>query len=125
MIRANHLCLEQALTLLDALDDAQYASRRGDWSPVGAQLRHVVEHYQSFVSGLPRRAIDYDARRRDVTIETSRPRAAAVIRELVAQLAAAGTMPTVGLWRTRSSRRASTRRGRATTRPQTAASSRR
>ncbi len=93
MIRANHLGLEQALMLLDALDDAQYANRRGDWSPVGAQLRHVIEHYQSFVSGLPGRAIDYDARRRDVTIETSRSRAAAVIRELMAQLAAAGTVP--------------------------------
>lgn len=93
MTRANHLCLEQALTLLEALDDAQYADRRGNWSPVGAQLRHVLEHYQSYLSGLPERAIDYDARRRDVTIETSRLRAAAVVRDLMKQLAVAETIP--------------------------------
>ncbi len=93
MIRANDRCLEQALTLLDALDDAQYANRRGSWSPVGAQLRHVVEHYQSYLSGLPVRAIDYDARRRDVTIETSRQRAASVIRDLRAQLQVTETVP--------------------------------
>ncbi len=94
MIRANQACLEQALTLLDALDDSQYASPRGGGSPVGAQLRHVIEHYQSFVGGLPHRAIDYDARPRDATIEASRHRAAAVLRELIGQLATVEGLPT-------------------------------
>ncbi len=93
MIRANQACLEQALTLLDLLDDAQYASPRGSWSPVGAQLRHVIEHYQSLVSGLPNRAIDYDARARDATIEASRHRAAAVVRELLGELDRIKTLP--------------------------------
>ncbi len=86
MIRANQDCLEQALGLLDVLDDAQYASPRGTWSPVGAQLRHVIEHYQSFLSGLPGRAVDYDARARDATVEGSRHRARTVIQELIAEL---------------------------------------
>lgn len=93
MIRANHRCLEQALALLDALDDDQYATRRGEWSPIGAQLRHVVEHYQSFAAGLPTRSIDYDARPRDTRIETSRLHAAEAVRDLIAQLAAAATVP--------------------------------
>ena len=93
MIRANQSCLGQALSLLDLLDDAQYASPRGSWSPVGAQLRHVIEHYQSFVAGLPSRAIDYDARPRDAAIEASRHRAAAVLRELIVHLATIEALP--------------------------------
>lgn len=93
MIRANQLCLEQALTLLDGLDDAQYASPRGNWSPVGAQLRHVIEHYQSLLSGLPGRSVDYDARARDATIEASRHRAGAVVRELIAALDGIKALP--------------------------------
>lgn len=93
MIRANQACLEQALTLLDVLDDSQYASPRGNWSPVGTQLRHLIEHYQSFVGGLPDRAIDYDARPRDATIEASRHRAASALRELIGQLAALEGLP--------------------------------
>ena len=94
MIRANQGCLHQALTLLDLLDDAQYASPRGSWSPVGVQLRHVIEHYQSFVAGLPDRAIDYDARPRDAAVEGSRPRAAAALRELIGRLPTAAALPT-------------------------------
>ena len=93
MIRANQECLRQALTLLEVLDDAQYASPRGSWSPVGAQLRHVIEHYQSFVAGLPAGAIDYDARPRDAAIEASRHRATAVIVDLIDQLAPWETLP--------------------------------
>ena len=93
MIRANQSCLGQALSLLDLLDDAQYASPRGNWSPVGAQLRHVIEHYQSFVAGLPARAIDYDARPRDAAVEASRNRAAAVLRELIVQLSTIEALP--------------------------------
>lgn len=93
MIRANQTCLGQALSLLDLLNDAQYASPRGSGSPVGAQLRHVIEHYQSFVAGLPARAIDYDARPRDAAVEASRNRAAAVLRELIVQLSTIEALP--------------------------------
>ncbi len=93
MIRANQTCLGQALSLLDLLNDAQYASPRGSGSPVGAQLRHVIEHYQSFVAGLPARAIDYDARPRDATVEASRHRAAAVLRDLIVQLSTIEALP--------------------------------
>lgn len=86
MIRANQALLRQALALLDRLDDGQYAGPRGDWSPVGAQLRHVIEHYQCFLEGEAAGRIDYDARRRDPTIETSRARAAEAIDQVLAGL---------------------------------------
>jgi len=80
--RATRACLEQAVDLLDRLDDDQYARRRGEWAPVGAQFRHVVEHYQCLLEGIPRGRIDYDARRRDLAIERSRLTARDLTREL-------------------------------------------
>jgi hypothetical protein len=39
--------------------------------PVGAHLRHVVEHYEALVQGLPLGVADYDGRPRDRQLETS------------------------------------------------------
>jgi hypothetical protein len=39
--------------------------------PVGAHLRHVVEHYDALVHGLPLGLVDYDGRPRDRQLETS------------------------------------------------------
>lgn len=75
MVRANQRFLAQGLDLLDRLTDEQYATRRGDRSPVGAQYRHVLEHYQCLIEGIPDGRVDYDARRRDEAIERSRTRA--------------------------------------------------
>ena len=86
-------CLEQAIDLLDRLDDDQYARRRGDWSPVGAQYRHVVEHYQCLLAGVPNGRVDYDARRRDPTVEISRREARALTLWLRAELVTVENVP--------------------------------
>ena len=39
--------------------------------PVGAHLRHVVEHYEALVHGLSLGVVDYDGRPRDRQLETS------------------------------------------------------
>jgi hypothetical protein len=39
--------------------------------PVGGHLRHVVEHYEALVLGLPRGVVDYDGRPRDRELEAS------------------------------------------------------
>ncbi len=39
--------------------------------PVGAHLRHVVEHYEALVNGLTLGVVDYDSRPRDRQLETS------------------------------------------------------
>jgi len=84
---ANRLLLEQALALLAALSPERYAVRRGDWAPVGAQYRHVLEHYQCFLAGVATGAIDYDARRRDARLEQNPARAAQATREALDALA--------------------------------------
>ncbi|MGE0442240.1 MAG: DinB family protein [Gemmatimonadales bacterium] len=93
MIRANQSCLRQAVDLLDRLDDNQYRSPRGSWSPVGAQLRHVIEHYQCFLDGVAAGRIDYDSRRRDPAIESSRATARATLVDLAGRLDALAAEP--------------------------------
>lgn len=39
--------------------------------PVGAHLRHVIEHYEALVNGLALGEVDYDARPRDRQLETN------------------------------------------------------
>lgn len=39
--------------------------------PVGAHLRHVIEHYEALVNGLTHGVVDYDGRPRDRQLETS------------------------------------------------------
>ena len=39
--------------------------------PVGAHLRHVIEHYEALVSGMSLGVVDYDGRPRDRRLETS------------------------------------------------------
>jgi len=92
-IDANRHLLEQALDALDRLSDPQYADRRGAWASVGAQYRHVLDHYLCFLEGLPAREIDYDRRARDPRLEASRDAAAQAtraIRDAMASIDASG-----------------------------------
>jgi len=82
----NRRLLEQGIDLLEQLDDTLYSSPRGSWAPVGAQYRHVLEHYICFLQGLPERRIDYDARARDPRLEGSRADALEATRDLLAAL---------------------------------------
>lgn len=80
--------LEESRHLLERLDDEVYAktsmlSPRGS---VGAHLRHCLDFYKSFLSGLQTGRIDYNCRQRDSLIETDRHHAIHEIRQLIAEL---------------------------------------
>ncbi len=66
--------LEQAASVLGAIDDAAYRRQislpGGQW--IGGHVRHIVEFYECLVDGLYSGRVDYDARRRDPLIEMSR-----------------------------------------------------
>lgn len=72
LIDANLHFLRQASELVERLEDACYARCEPGFynSSIGAHLRHCLEHYEAFVSGLPQGEIDYDARKRDGAVET-------------------------------------------------------
>lgn len=63
---ANVEVLQQGADLVRRLDDASF--RNG----IGPQVRHCLDFYGSFLAGLPAGRIDYDARERDVLVESSR-----------------------------------------------------
>src|SRR2546430_437782 len=84
LIQMNARWLRQGVALLERMTGDDYrapvAALAGQ--RVGPQIRHIVEFYESFLNGLQLRSIDYDARRRDPVIETSRLAAIARLREI-------------------------------------------
>ena len=71
-LEGNRILLRQGVALLEQLSDDLYTRPWGAWAPVGAQYRHILEHYRSFFTGLSTGRVDYDARARDETIEQDR-----------------------------------------------------
>ena len=74
LIAVNIAWLRQAEALLDRISDAIYTASPGGLAPhkVGGHLRHILEFYECFLAGLAGDRIDYDARRRDLSVESSR-----------------------------------------------------
>ncbi len=66
--------LRQAMRLIEQMDDGAYTASPPSLAPhrVGGHMRHILEFYECFLDGLASSHIDYDARRRDQTVETSR-----------------------------------------------------
>lgn len=87
-IEGNVHFLRQGMSLLEGLEDATYASPVGRHSPIGAQYRHVLEHYQCLLAGIDEGFVDYDARRRDAHLERERAHALTITGDLVAALEA-------------------------------------
>ncbi|MEZ5314210.1 MAG: DinB family protein [Thermoanaerobaculia bacterium] len=83
VLAANLHCLDQAIVLLERMPESAFA--RVDTRharTAGPHLRHVLDHYSSFLSGLPEFRIDYDARERDPRLETSIAFAVDRLREI-------------------------------------------
>jgi hypothetical protein len=88
LIAINVGWLRQALSLLDEMSDATFATSPRELAPqlVGGHFRHVLEFYECFLDGLESSRVDYDARKRDEAVEQSRWAAAARIRSLIGRL---------------------------------------
>jgi uncharacterized damage-inducible protein DinB len=87
-LAGNREVLEQAAGLLRRLSDAAYASGGAapGMSPIGAHVRHVLEHYRALVDGLAEGRIDYEARQRQGALERERGLALAETVGLLAAL---------------------------------------
>ena len=79
----NAMWLRQSLHLLEMLDDRTFKNLA---YRVSGHLRHIIEFYECFLEGLAARHIDYDARRRDRALESSRLAAAMRVRSLIERL---------------------------------------
>jgi uncharacterized damage-inducible protein DinB len=95
LIETNVRWLEQALALLSRIDDETYSATAPGMAPhrAGAHLRHIVEFYQAFLDGVDSLQIDYDARRRDPQIESSRAAASRAIETIIDRLRTEPALP--------------------------------
>ena len=87
LARQNIHFLDQALDLLDALDDHLYcACDAHGHSCVGAHMRHVLDCYSCFLRGLDDGRIDYDARERNPELEADWRVGQSAVRRIRADL---------------------------------------
>jgi hypothetical protein len=86
-IEGNLHFVRQGIALLEHLDEDSYTRGRQGWAPVGAQFRHVLDHYRCFFLGLTDGRINYDARLREIEVELKPERAMAVAQGIVRALA--------------------------------------
>jgi len=77
--------LRQGCVLLDSTSEETYTLSLGGTASgtVGAHYRHVLEHFISILEGLASARINYDARKRDIKIETSITYARVVTEALI------------------------------------------
>lgn len=87
-LAGNREVLGQAATLLGRLNDAAYAEGGAGpgISPIGAHLRHILDHYRALVDGLADGRVDYEARNRQAPLERDRALAQAEVAQLLAAL---------------------------------------
>ncbi|MFK7732253.1 MAG: DinB family protein [Pseudomonadales bacterium] len=88
LIESNLVILKQAVELLDKLSEQQYCHSDACGSPssVGKHMRHIVEHYQSFLGRLDAGVINYNTRPRCVDSETSLEFARQAVLTVIKQL---------------------------------------
>lgn len=88
LISENIGILQQGIELLSRLTDAQYTQKLPACfnASIGGHLRHTIDHYLSFIGGIHSGGLDYEARARDVRIETHRTYAIDVLAGIVDQL---------------------------------------
>lgn len=88
LIRSNVRWLSQAETLLEKIGDAEYLASPEGFAPqrMGGHIRHILEFYECFLAGLTSAQVDYDARRRDLAVETSRCAALERVGALIQRL---------------------------------------
>jgi hypothetical protein len=88
LLTLNVRWLRQALDLLARVDDRRFLTSPKGLAPhrMCSQLRHVIEFYECFLDGLESAHIDYDARKRDLAIESSPAAAATRICSIIDRL---------------------------------------
>jgi uncharacterized damage-inducible protein DinB len=87
-IQVNLVVIRQGITLLQQLGQERYGSRVPLCynASVGGHLRHIIEHYQSFLRGLIDGEIDYEKRARDPLVENDPAYATDILESISEQL---------------------------------------
>ncbi len=88
LVEMNQRWLRQALDLLANVDNQSFSASPAGLTPhrFCSHLRHILEFYECFLEILESTHIDYDRRRRDLSVERSPAAAATRIRWLLDRL---------------------------------------
>ncbi len=62
-------CIDQCDQLLNIISQSVYVDASKGGSSIGAHVRHILDRFHCFFTGLKMSSIDYDARKRDKEIE--------------------------------------------------------
>lgn len=86
--------LRQEYELLQSIDDGIYSAPGSGCftSSIGAHIRHNLDHFTAFFSGLREGYIDYGHRDRDITIAESSAHAKTLIQRYIKELKALHAM---------------------------------
>lgn len=92
--------LLQGQRLIASLDDSVFADALPTMSgsPIGAHIRHALDHFTSLLDGLESGTVDYDLRARDTDVERDRTAAIAAIHGVQRRLATASARVDRDLW---------------------------
>src|SRR5262249_25093098 len=92
LTQTNVAWLRQALDVIHQAGHAVFATH------ASAHLRPIIEFYECFPEGAATLHIDYDARRRDASVERSTAIAAARVHQLIARLEALDALTDSLVW---------------------------
>ena len=83
--------LQSLQALIEQLPGPDYARplKILSGSSVGKHIRHILEFYECLFQGLPAGKVDYDARQRDLRLETDREFSLETIASLIGRMKAA------------------------------------
>lgn len=97
LINANLEVLGQVLQLVMTLSDEQYTHAEPPLykSGIGGHIRHCIDWYECFLSGMQRGEIDYDHRERSLLIERDRCLAIDRITSIIERLEKVSDYPEV------------------------------
>ena len=82
------IALERCLQLIGEVDDASFVAPSSDHGTIGAHLRHCIEYFRCFLGERETGVIEYDAREREVALETDRTLSRRAIEALLDEIAA-------------------------------------
>ena len=71
LIRGCVYCVDQCEQLLKLISQEVYVATSQGISSVGAHVRHILDRFNCFFAGLQQGCVDYDARKRDKSIENN------------------------------------------------------
>lgn len=87
LIAANQRTLKDAEHVLMSITDTEYSAVTFPFTAsLAKHMRHITDHYQRLLDGLPEGIVDYDQRDRSALLESERSAMILLLRKIVHQL---------------------------------------